>query len=269
MAKAIYEYSDFGEVEAIVEAIDNEICYTGAIYDASTGLHYMNARYYDPSNGRFISQDTYRGELTSPGQWHLYVYCANNPINYTDPSGHDLVLSALSAAAGLMLVISYMTTPQFKIAWNEFCNSVGNGLTSIGGQLKNGLLKVSDWSKSYINRVITNVKEFTVVAAAQGKINDCVRNKSKGAKYYEAYMKKSGKYSFIAIGKSLTSTKARKRIAVQSNVFAVSKSYARKLANNFTGVVGPEIDNGKSGKFGYYWHYHVQKRKNKAHIWYV
>ena len=42
----------------------------------------------DPANGRFISQDSYRGELTDSGQWHLYVYCANNPINYTDSSGH-------------------------------------------------------------------------------------------------------------------------------------------------------------------------------------
>jgi len=88
--KAIYEYSDFGEVTEIVEEIDNEICYTGAIHDETTGLHYMNARYYDPANGRFISQDSYRGEINDPGQWHLYVYCANNPINYTDPSGHKM-----------------------------------------------------------------------------------------------------------------------------------------------------------------------------------
>lgn len=42
----------------------------------------------DPEIGRFISQDSYRGELNDPGQWHLYTYCANNPINYVDPSGH-------------------------------------------------------------------------------------------------------------------------------------------------------------------------------------
>ncbi|MDD6043317.1 MAG: RHS repeat-associated core domain-containing protein, partial [Eubacteriaceae bacterium] len=86
---AAYSYSDFGETEELTDStFDNEICYTGAVYDEQTGLYYMNARYYEPENGRFISQDTYRGELDDPGQWHLYVYCANNPINYLDPSGH-------------------------------------------------------------------------------------------------------------------------------------------------------------------------------------
>ena len=86
---AAYDYTDFGETTEITDSsFDNQICYTGGIYDKETGLYYLNARYYDPEIGRFISQDSYRGELDDPGQWHLYAYCANNPINYVDPSGH-------------------------------------------------------------------------------------------------------------------------------------------------------------------------------------
>ena len=86
---AAYDYTDFGETTEITGGnFDNQICYTGGIYDEETGLYYLNARYYDPAIGRFISQDTYRGEMNDPGQWHLYAYCANNPINYVDPSGH-------------------------------------------------------------------------------------------------------------------------------------------------------------------------------------
>ena len=70
---------------------DNEICYTGQIYDPSSGLYYYNARYYDPENARFLTQDTYRGDATQPDTLHLYAYCKNNPINYTDPSGHDAI----------------------------------------------------------------------------------------------------------------------------------------------------------------------------------
>ena len=57
----------------------------------------MNARYYDSEIGRFITQDTYRGEKNDAGTWHLYAYCANDPINYVDPSGHSRIKNALKS----------------------------------------------------------------------------------------------------------------------------------------------------------------------------
>ena len=90
----VYEYDDFGETSIHgTSALKNEICYTGGIYDESTGLYYLNARYYDPENGRFLTEDTYRGEVNDPDTLHLYAYCKNNPINYVDPSGHKSILS--------------------------------------------------------------------------------------------------------------------------------------------------------------------------------
>ena len=77
-------------VELITEAVN-----AGAVYDNSTGLYYMNARYYDSEIGRFITQDTYRGEKDDAGTWHLYTYCANDPINYVDPSGHQRILNKI------------------------------------------------------------------------------------------------------------------------------------------------------------------------------
>lgn len=84
-----YDYTDFGETsERITTEFENEICYTGGVYDELTGRYYLNARYYDPDEGVFLSQDTYRGTETDAGSWNLYAYCANNPVNYVDPSGH-------------------------------------------------------------------------------------------------------------------------------------------------------------------------------------
>ena len=87
-----YWYNDFGEVSeersVDYEEFVNEVQYTGAIYDSSTGLIYLNARFYDPSTGRYISQDTYRGERDKPDTWHLYAYCANDPVNYADNDGN-------------------------------------------------------------------------------------------------------------------------------------------------------------------------------------
>ena len=86
---ASYEYTDFGETTVHGDnKAGNEVCYTGGIYDSTTGLYYLNARYYNPEDGRFLTEDTYRGETKEPDTWHLYAYYANNPVNYTDPSGH-------------------------------------------------------------------------------------------------------------------------------------------------------------------------------------
>jgi RHS repeat-associated protein len=45
------------------------------------------ARYYDPAIGRFLSQDPYPVNTGNPMELNRYVYTANNPVNYTDPSG--------------------------------------------------------------------------------------------------------------------------------------------------------------------------------------
>ena len=98
-ADATYRYTDFGETTINGDdKAENEVCYTGGIYDQSTGLYYLNARYYNPEDGRFVTEDTYRGETNEPDTQNLYVYCADNPVNYVDPSGHwiDTVLDVAS-----------------------------------------------------------------------------------------------------------------------------------------------------------------------------
>lgn len=66
----------------------NPFRYRGYYLDDETGLYYLNARYYDPEIGRFISPDSV-GYL-DPGRingLNLYGYCLNNPIKYVDVSG--------------------------------------------------------------------------------------------------------------------------------------------------------------------------------------
>jgi RHS repeat-associated protein len=54
----------------------------------NTGLYYYNARYYDPGIGRFISADTIVPNPANPQSLNRYSYCLNNPLKYTDPTGH-------------------------------------------------------------------------------------------------------------------------------------------------------------------------------------
>jgi RHS repeat-associated protein len=62
--------------------------YTGQLLDASTGLYYYGARYYDPGLGRFIQADTLVPGPLDPQSFNRYSYVRNQPLRYVDPSGH-------------------------------------------------------------------------------------------------------------------------------------------------------------------------------------
>jgi RHS repeat-associated protein len=79
------EYNSFGRlVSESQAATDFLFGYAGGVLDRETGLQYDNARYYDPSSGRFLSQDPLS---FSAGDANLYRYVGNHPTNATDPSG--------------------------------------------------------------------------------------------------------------------------------------------------------------------------------------
>ena len=61
---------------------EDESGFTGKDWDEDVGLYYYNARWYDPEVGRFISEDSVADDP------NLYGYCFNNPVNFTDPTGH-------------------------------------------------------------------------------------------------------------------------------------------------------------------------------------
>jgi len=81
------EYSPFGITRLNDAANDNQAGFTGHIKDSDTGLTYMQARYYDPVIGRFLSVDPVGFMVSRPGQFNRYSYCYNDPVNCTDPTG--------------------------------------------------------------------------------------------------------------------------------------------------------------------------------------
>lgn len=67
-------------------AYNNRFLFTGREYTAAFGFYEYRARAYHPSLGRFMSEDP---KLFDPGDYNLFRYCHNDPLDVTDPMGTD------------------------------------------------------------------------------------------------------------------------------------------------------------------------------------
>ena len=81
----------------------NPLRYRGYYYDRETRLYYLQSRYYDFANCRFINADTYLSTGQGMLGHNMFTYCGNNPVNYCDSSGRfffTLLGAVIGAAVG-------------------------------------------------------------------------------------------------------------------------------------------------------------------------
>ena len=95
----------------------NPFRYRGYYYDVETGWYYLNARYYDPNVGRFLSPDVILGANGGLQGYNLFAYCNNNPVMFVDPSGNfaTAVQNAIIQAARDALQAT-SSNPQMSLA---------------------------------------------------------------------------------------------------------------------------------------------------------
>ena len=78
-----YSYDSFGKLLSSSGTLTNPFQFTGREFDAETGLRYYRFRYFDPTIGRFISEDP----VGFDGGINFYRYAQNNPSLLIDPFG--------------------------------------------------------------------------------------------------------------------------------------------------------------------------------------
>jgi RHS repeat-associated protein len=86
--------------------------YTGEWWDASVGMVYLRARWYDGYLNRFVSPDPIVPDYRNPQSVNRYTYALGNPVRYTDPAG---------------------LTPQFPLPFG--CSSVDQNAYNLTGWL--------------------------------------------------------------------------------------------------------------------------------------
>lgn len=119
----------------------NPCSYRGYDYDEESGFYYLQSRYYDPENGRFIIADVMLDTATILG-FNVFSYCGNNPIMYVDPEGYGrtYVIYYNNSGSGFyeqamnspyynrksknVYMISVISKKDFIKAWNSMSGTI-------------------------------------------------------------------------------------------------------------------------------------------------
>lgn len=93
-------YDDWG-VATTTGSADNRLLFKGLLWEPDAGLYYMRARWYDPTTGRFPSEDP----VGLVGGINQYTFAHNDPTNLSDPSGRCLICvgALIGAVTGVVL----------------------------------------------------------------------------------------------------------------------------------------------------------------------
>jgi RHS repeat-associated protein len=152
---ASYDYDVFGNIKNKTGSASGSYLYAGYSYDEQTGLYYLNARYYDPVTARFTSQDTYKGQTKDPLSLNRYTYCANEPIKYTDPTGHTLKSVYNKAKRVVKKAVTYVKTAAKKVvafakkAWGNIVSAARYAYNTVKSWVQNGIRYVSSKVQEY------------------------------------------------------------------------------------------------------------------------
>ena len=191
----------------------NPLRYRGYYYDRETRLYYLQSRYYDFANCRFINADTFattdaNGFLSA----NMFAYCENNPIMRVDPDG----------SSPLSLVINTLVGAGVAAASAAINANIAGSPISTGDLIKAAAVGAASGFFSSLNPVA----KVAAAAAAVSGVVTFIGNALSGSSFGEA--------------------------ALSAAVAATSTYVSSKLgASAFGAATGKSVDVGK-GIIGFY-----------------
>lgn len=165
-----YAYGPFGETLSAPENVKNPYRFTAREFERDD-LYFYRARYYDPTQGRFLSEDPLG---IGGGDTNLYRYASNNPVHLADPSGEFFVVLIPIIWAGAEILMSAYDAYDTIRTLLDPCVSAGEkwlagGLFLAGAVLPGGGYSKLDDLARYLRRVpCACFAEGTLVATDRG-----------------------------------------------------------------------------------------------------
>jgi RHS repeat-associated protein len=157
-ARSLIQYNTFGKrTEFIKSNIKDDILksFTGYEQDKGTELDFVQARYYMNDIGRFVEEDSNKGEIDNQASLNWYIHCYNNALIYVDMDGNKATL-----------VIAKHTIEKYAISKSKSGKLYVSSKVSVASVGKLDILNVEITTQTYnsktVNWDITKKDSYTL-----------------------------------------------------------------------------------------------------------
>jgi RHS repeat-associated protein len=137
--------------------------FTGHEMLDSVGLIHMNGRVYDPTLGRFLSADSVIQSLGATQSVNPYSYAWNDPLRYTDPSGHSLLGAIVGLVAAIIAI--YLMQPAYFAAIGGTLNASTAVVAGFVGGFVSAAISTGNFEAAYTAGIIGAVTAGLFYAA--------------------------------------------------------------------------------------------------------
>lgn len=191
-----YQYDPYGNLTSGTADGVNYYAYNGESTNVKTGLQYLRARYYNAENGTFTTEDSDLGTTENLLTRNRYDYATNNPLNYSDPTGHSLwsrIKSTAKKAAKAVKSVGKKIVNTAKKVVKTVVNTIKTVTRTVKNAVKGTAQKVKnivthpkqtyESAKKNITRTYGNV-----VSRGSSFMRSASKNvKKTGKKYYSSF----------------------------------------------------------------------------------
>ena len=194
-----YQYDSYGNLTSGTADGVNYYAYNGESTNVKTGLQYLRARYYNAENGTFTTEDSDLGTTENPLTRNRYDYTTNNPLNYSDPTGHSLwsrIKSTAKKAAKAVKSVGKKIVNTAKKVVKTVVNTAKKAAKTIVNTVK-GVAKTAKNAAKHAKQTYQSVKNRVTSSSTYQKIT------SRGSQFIRSVSNGVQK-----IGKTYTSFKS-------------------------------------------------------------